>query len=301
MDGPYIMGWIKQFIWTGCVGMALAGLTGCGRPTGPSLTGGPSLDHAWQSFRLAEYELADKEFEAVLARAEKGSEDYLRAVFGLANVWNLRRPGEDIEKARALYRQVIEEAPEHDLAPWCELALVRLQHVVPVGKDPDYSVVRQGYRDIIARHPRHLAAKESTIYLNATLVATLDEALTREAVSNLNSFIASGTKEFLGPAYSLLAVSYTTLKNPEMRLASEIKAFEKVEIDPANPFNEFAWAYWNIATIAEFEVGDFDLARRYYRQLIKEYPVDIRTYPAQQALARMDAVEKALREGRTYP
>ncbi len=222
----------------------------------------------------------------------------MRAMFGLANVWNLRRPGEDLDKARSFYEQIIREQPGHDLAPWCELALVRLQHVVPVGKDPDYDVVRKGYRDIIAKHPGHLAAKEATIYLNATLIATLDEALTRQAVSNLTAFIASGTKEFLGPAYSLLAVSYTTLKQPQLRLESEIKAFENVEIDPANPFNEFAWAYWNIATIAEFEVGDFDLARQYYKKLVQEYPVDIRTFPAQQALARMDRVEQALREGR---
>ncbi len=288
--------YLKHF--TVCICLAVLGLQACGRSQIEDRSGGYSLDRAWQNFRLAEYDLAAKEFEAVLATAEQGSEDALRALFGLANVWNLRRPGEDLEKARGYYRQVMDKAPGHDLAPWCELALVRLNHVVPVGKDPDYEVVRQGYRDIIRKYPGHLAAKEATIYLNATLVATLDEALTRQAVSNLTAFIASGTREFLGPAYSLLAVSYTTLKQPELRLQSEIKSFENVEIDPANPFNEFAWAYWNIATIAEFEVGDFELARQYYQKLIQEYPVDIRTFPARQALVRMDRVEQALREGR---
>lgn len=288
--------YLKHF--TVCICFAVLGLQACGRRQIENPSGGYSLDRAWQNFRLAEYDLAAKEFEAVLASAERGSEDALRALYGLANVWNLRRPGEDIEKARGYYRQVMEGAPGHDLAPWCELALVRLNHVVPVGKDPDYEVVRRGYRDIIRKYPGHLAAKEATIYLNATLVATLDEALTWQAVSNLTAFIASGTREFLGPAYSLLAVSYTTLKQPELRLQSEIKSFENVEIDPANPFNEFAWAYWNIATLAEFEVGDFELARQYYRKLIQEYPVDIRSFPAQQALVRMDRVEQALREGR---
>ena len=285
----------KFLLWCG---LALLGLPGCARAPAAAAGGEQSLDQAWLNFRLAEYDLADKDFSAILARAPKGSEDAVRAMFGLANVWNLRRPGEDLDKARSFYEQIIREQPEHDLAPWCELALVRLQHVVPVGKDPDYDVVRKGYRAIIAKHPGHLAAKEATIYLNATLIATLDETLTKQAVSNLTAFIATGTREFVGPAYSLLAVSYTTLKQPQQRLESEIKAFENVEIDPANPFNEFAWAYWNIATIAEFEVGDFDLARQYYRKLVQEYPVDIRTFPAQQALARMDRVEQALREGR---
>lgn len=280
------------------IGLALLGLPGCAKSNSSALEGGPSLDRAWQNFRLAEYDLAHKDFSAVLASAANGSEEYYRALFGLANVWNLRRPGEDIGKARDYYQQIMAEAPGHDLAPWCELALVRLKHVVPVGQDPDYTAVREGYQAIIDRHPGHLAAKEATIYLNASLVATLDEAMTWKAVSNLTAFIASGTKEFLGPAYSLLAVSYTALKQPELRLQAEIKAFENVEIDPANPFNEFAWAYWNIATIAEFEVGDFDLARQYYRKLIEEYPVDIRTFPSQQALLRMDRVEQAIREGR---
>lgn len=274
--------------------------SGCAAKKSVEETAGATLDHAWQSFRLAEYDPATHEFEQLLQASQKGSEAYFTSLFGLANVWNLRRPGEDIEKARGLYQQILNEAPDHNLAPWCALALVRLQHVVPVGKDPDYDAVRKGYRQIIERYPGHLAAKEAMIYLNATLIATLDESMTRQAISNLTAYIATGAKEFLSTAYSLLAVSYTTLGMPEQRLQSEIKAFENVEIDPANPFNEFAWAYWNIATIAEFEVGDFATARVYYRRLIEEYPADIRNFSSQRALVRMDAVETALREGKEY-
>ncbi|HPY62737.1 MAG TPA: hypothetical protein PLJ22_06290, partial [Kiritimatiellia bacterium] len=60
-------------------------------------------------------------------------------------------------------------------------------------------------------------------------------------------------------------------------------------------------AYWNLATIAEFEVGDFDLARHYYNKLLEAYPTDIRVYGCKQALARMDALEAQIRaeeEGR---
>ena len=279
--------------------LALGGM-GCAGKMQAEAGGASSLEKGWQNFRLAEFDLAEHNFSAVLAGSEKGGQDYLRAVFGLANVWNLRRPGEDLEKARAYYQEVLRDAPDSEMAPWCALALVRLQHVVPVGQDPDYGVVRKGYQAIIDRYPGHLAAKESTIYLNATLVATLEENQTRQAVSNLTAFVATGTREFLASAYSLLAVSYTTLKMPELRLQSEIKSFEHVEIDPANPFNEFAWAYWNIATIAEFEVGDFETARKFYKRLIEEYPADIRCYSSQRALARMNAVELAMRDGREF-
>ncbi len=280
--------------------VALTGLSAC-KPgaAGRADAQGDLVASGWLNFRLSEFDLAERDFSAALAGAPKDGEARLMALFGLANVWNLRRPGEDPEKGRAFYRQVMGEAPGHDLAIWSELAMARMLHVVPVGQDPDYAAVRKAYEAIIAKHGAHLAAKEATIYLNAMLVATLLEEPTRQAVANLRVFIASNsTREFVAPAWSLLAVSYTTLGRPQERLEAEIQALQLGEIDPANPFNEFAWAYWNIATIAEFEVGDFATARDYYARLIAEYPADIRVFPSQQAIARMDRVEQALREGR---
>lgn len=287
----------RQLVWVVLIAAGLAA-AGCAKSSGgESADPSVALQSGWTNFRLSEFDLALRDFESALAGTEKGGETYLRALFGLANVWNLRRPGEDTERAKKLYRRILDEAPGHDLAAWCDLALVRLQHVVPVGETPDYDAVRAGYRRLIETYPGHLAAKESTIYLNATLIATLDEAKTREAVSNLNAFVATGTKEFLRSAYSLLAVSYKTLDMQEERLNAEILSFQNVEVDPANPFNEYAWDYWNIATIAEFEVGDFDLARQYYMRLIREYPADQRVFPSKEALARMDRVEAGLRAG----
>lgn len=280
------------------VGVALT-TAGCGKRSLKTSDVGAALTSGWQNFRLSEYDLAVRDFEAALTAAEKGSDEYFQALFGLANVWNLRRPGEKPDQARELYSRIIREAPTHDLAAWSELALARMLHVVPVGQDPDYERVRAAYREIIRKYPGHLATKEATIYLNATLVATLDPELTRQAISNLQLFVLQESRgEFIQPAWSLMAVGYNTLGLQRERLDAEIRALETTEIDPVNPFNEFAWQYWNIATIAEFEVGDFDLARQYYKRLIDEYPQDVRVYPALEALARMDRVEAALREGR---
>lgn len=273
-------------------------LTGCGRKSGAAADPSAALAEGWQNFRLSEYDLAKQDFSAALAGAEKGSDEYLQATFGLANVWNLRRPGEDPARAKKLYEQIIKEAPDHDLAAWSTLALVRMQHVVPVGQDPDYAAVQAGYQALIKRYPEHLAAKEAAIYQNAILIATLETNQLWQAASNLTAYIESGAKEFRAPAWSLLAVSYQSLGLQHERLNAEIESFKNVEIDPANPFNEYAWAYWNIATIAEFEVGNFDLARQYYKQLIKEYPADIRVFPSKEALARMDRVEEELRTGK---
>jgi tetratricopeptide (TPR) repeat protein len=274
-------------------GLVLA-LSGCAKKvaeTRPS----DAVAQAWQDYKLGEFDRAAAAFERVAEATAATDGLHAQALYGAACVWHLRRPGEDAQKAEKLFKRVIEAAPGHDLAAWSRLALARMKHLVPVGEDPDMQAVRAAYGDVIARHPEHLAAREAFLYLQSTLVATLEEAPTRQAVQALEEFVRGPRPEFVAPAWSLLAVAYTTLGRQEERLRAEIRALETTEVDPGNPFTEFAWAYWNIATIAEFEVGDFDLARRYYGRLLAEYPRDIRVFGARQALGRMDALEAKLR------
>jgi tetratricopeptide (TPR) repeat protein len=273
----------------------LAAAAGCRRA---AISGTPEdlVRAAWNEYRLGEFARALDRFEAARAAAQPGSDLHLHALYGLGTTWNLRRPGQDPARARTFFEDILQRAPRHDLAAWSSLALARMKHLVPVGQDPDYPAVRTAYRGVMDRFPDHLAAKEAFIYLMATHVATLEEKELLYAVEELKRFIRDNRSgEFVGPASSLLAVSYTALGRQEERLAVELAALKTTEQDPTNPFTELAWAYWNIATIAEFEVGDFAAAREYYRRLIAEYPQDQRVYGARQALARMDQVEERLR------
>ena len=289
---------VKRFTFLLIVALlaVAAGVCACAkRPAAGAREGG--IQAAWLDYSLSEFDLAVEKFEAALASAAPGSDERLQALYGLATTWNLRRPGEDLDKARGLYEQVLEEAPQHDVAAWSLLGLARTKHLVPVGEDPDYPAVYRAYQEVIDRFPGHLAAEEAFIYLQAALISTLKEKETRQALAALEGFVKDPSKKFIGPAYSLMAVSYQTLNMPEERLWAEQKSLETTEVDPTNPFTEFAWQYWNLATIAEFEVGDFDTARKYYRKLIEEYPTDIRMYGAKQALKRMDEVEAKIRSG----
>jgi hypothetical protein len=78
-------------------------------------------------------------------------------------------------------------------------------------------------------------------------------------------------------------------------LHAKIKELETRKVDPKYPYIDNSGYYWIIATIAEFEAGDFETARKYYRQLLKEYPVDFRKYSVRKSLKRMDAVETKMR------
>lgn len=273
---------------------ALLLLPGCARREAAQATDDP-IGAAWSDYILGEYDRAIARFEGVRAADASGGAAWQNATYGLATTWNLRRPGEDLDKARAYYEELLRAAPDSDLAAWSALALARMKHLVPVGEDPDYDEVRKAYREVMDRYPDHLAAKEAFLYDNATLISSLDPAQTREAMAALEAFVKNPDNAFVGPAWSLIAVGATTLGDPERRLFAEKMSLETTEVDPTNPFTEYAWQYWNLATIAEFEVGDFNEARTYYRKLIEEYPQDIRVYGAKQALERMDALEEKIR------
>ena len=285
---------------TFCLCLIVAvGATACRRVQSLEQSGDP-LSNAWNDYRLNEFNRAVATFQSVADKATPGSEEHIQALYGLATTWNLRLPQQDQDKplAKSLYEKILEIAPQSTLAPWADLALARLLHLVPVGEDADYKVVRPAYQRIIDRYPGHLAAREAHIYLIATKVATLEPAELRAAVADLKLFLSqTNDTSFFKSAYSLLAVSCNTLGDQQGRLDAELGSLKYTEIDPTNPFNEFSWQYWNIATIAEFELGDFETARTYYKKLLEEYPRDRKVYGVKTALKRMDDLEAKLRAG----
>lgn len=276
-------------------GFLALGLAACGKKAEATGDAATLIGEGWTKYRLSEFHDAELDFEAARAGADRGSSEWAMATYGLATTWNLRRPGEDPEKAAALYHEILADAPGSPMIPWTELALARQKHLVPVGQEPDYAAVNQAYQHILDTYPDHLAAKEAFLYLQSIQLAKLEPKSSRAAEQKLLDFIARGQPEFLSPAWSLLTVAYVTLKEQENRLQAELKSLDLTEVDPSDPYLEFGGRYWNIATIAEFEVGDFDLARKYYRMLIDQYPTDIHVHGCKQALKRMDALEAKLR------
>ncbi len=261
------------------------------------------LDSGWDRYRLGEYDLAADAFDAAAEQFPENDARHVGALYGQATVWNLRTPigRQDRELASDLYRRITTEFPDSAEAPWSALALARMEHLVPIGKEPDFDAVRDAYRSqVIEAYPDHPAAEEATVYLLSTYVATLLPGDARKALEGLERFVAEHPDSgFLSAAHGLAAMSCETLGHAERQLAHGIKSLDKLERDPRNPFYDVSWRYWQLAVTAEFEAGDFPAARRYYRKLLDEYPLDIRCYGAREALKRMDRVESELRAGKT--
>ena len=287
--------WTRPAVCVLLAGVWACGLAACRKTAEQAGDAATLIGDGWTAYRLSEFQNATLAFEAAQARAARGSDDWAMATYGLATTWDLRRPGEDPQKAAELYNEILAAAPDSPMVPWTELALARQKHLVPVGQEPDYAAVNRAYEHIMAKYPGHLAAKEAFLYLQSIQLARLEPESTRAAIAKLLDFVGREKKEFLSPAWSLLAVGYHTLGEQENRFEAERKSFETTEVDPSDPYLEFGWAYWNLATIAEFEVGDFAVARKYYQLLIDKYPTDIRVHGCKAAIRRMDELEARIR------
>jgi tetratricopeptide (TPR) repeat protein len=267
--------------------------SGCTRhPT--EVRQGDDVAQGWESFRMGEYGVAARSFERALATFAEDAPARPMACYGLAVTCALRMPAGDQDKprARALYRQVMEQAPQSDVAPWCALALARMEHLVEVGEEPDIVRVRAAYEDVIRRYAEHPAAEEALLYLQSTHISEMSPASATRAATALETFVREHPRSgYTSAAFGLLDSCYNILEQPEQRVRCLVKALDTREIDPSNPLFEKSWIYWRIACVAEFEAGDFATARKYYRLLLDEYPMDIRGFSAETALKRMDAVE----------
>jgi tetratricopeptide (TPR) repeat protein len=258
-----------------------------------------AIREGWRQYRLSEFNLAVRSFQSVRASQPPGTEYHLQALYGEASCWNHRRDGRDIPKALAAYRSIIEQAPRNPLAAWSALDIVRTRHLAPADQTIDYEQLVQDYTDVYERYPDSPAGEEAFLYATNLSLPLTDSTKARKILERVETFLASHPKTpFLSQLYTAIAECYRWMDEQDLRIGYMIKALGAREVDPANPIDDRSTAYWNIAYAAEFEAGDFPLARDYYRRLIDEYPQDIRVFGARRALERMDAVEAAARERR---
>jgi len=272
--------------------------TGCSRCDDSVAIQDP-IAAGWERFRMGEFDEAVVIFDAVRNGTACEDADMLAATYGLGNVWDLRMPmtSQDKDLAKKLYQEVIDTAPDHELAAWSSLAIARMQHLVPVGHEPDYNEVRKAYTLVWEMYPDTQAGQEAFIHLQASYIQTMDQDEIRLASQRLQKFVENHPQSGLRyAAWSLLAESYAIQGKPDELLNAEIETLNAQEIDKTNPFVENSWRYWKIAVTAEFEAGDFGVAREYYQRLIDEYPQDIRRYGCEDALRRMSQMEQKIRD-----
>ena len=196
---------------------------------------------------------------------------------------------------------MIELAPTNDLAAWSWLGLARITALPVNGEAPELEPQVAAYQDVIDRFSFHPAGEEAFLLQQASKLAVPDEARTRAVLEALQEFIKTHPQSpWHSAAFRLVAHCGLMLGLNDLRLEATMQAWKTVEIDPANPIQDLSYTYWQLATLAEFGVGDFAMAREYYTKLIEEYPGEQKVFIAKQELRRMDELEARLRaEGAT--
>jgi len=260
-------------------------------------TGDDLLRTGWEHFRLAEFDLAVKTFERGTAQAGTNSLGQAEALYGLAMTWALRRPGENADKAIELYRRAIAVAPRSPAAAWSLLAMARLQDAAAALQDvPDTAAVRRAYQDVIDRFPTEPAGEEAFLFQQAATLAVPQATTARPAVAAVEDFLKTHSQSpYRRAAWKLVAHGYQILGDHDQQLAALLQVLHTEEADPHTPIDH-AGPYWSIATLAEFDCGNFAVAREFYQKLIAEHPTDQRVFLAKRELQHMAEVEARLRQ-----
>ncbi|MCC5844559.1 MAG: tetratricopeptide repeat protein [Verrucomicrobia bacterium] len=255
-------------------------------------------ERAWSWFQQNEYNTALQEFSTLYTESPDDSTIRQEALFAQAKIWHVRpNPRKNLPLAQSLYREALAVDPDSDLAPWILMGLARIR-VIPVGGEPAPVDVRvDAYRELIERFPRHPAGEEAFLLQQAALI----EVGTAETFLNVRDAL----REFIDTrpdspwrshAWMMVSTVAVRLNDPALRLKALLRAEETRETDPLGTLQDMADLYWGIATTAQYDLGDFPVAREYYHRFIDEYPTQQRVFLAKQALEQMKQVENRLRD-----
>lgn len=274
-------------------------LAGCDiQPATQALDSADLLYEGWAAFRLGEFEMAQSRFERLSQATEESQR--VPGLYGLGLTWSLKRPGADVEKGRRYLREVA-EAPSHPLAPWGALAHARTFLLTNGEMTVDRERLISEYEKVIQRFPGTDAAQEAVIHQQATRLASSDPARRQEicdtVILSMEHFLQHyPDSRWQSAAHQLLSVAYARRLDSKKSFQHSVVQMEKMETDPGNPKEDKSGFLWSHAVRAEFDLGDFALARAYYNRLIAEYPRDERIWGAHLALSRMERIEKNLKE-----
>jgi len=274
-------------------------LQGCVRHRAEADSSDEAFVEGWNYYRLTEFNLAQKYFEVSMKLATNETQR-IRALSSLADVWNYRSPGQDRDKAAEIYRQVIEQDAAKAWAPWAALALARQTLWKAIDQFPDLAVMEEAYGGIMRDYPGTQAAEEAFLYLQTVRIAQLDDTVLDKAVAELEEWVvANPDSKLLSRAYGMLGHAYHLRREGVKYIAALAKSAEIEKIQGQNenvPQQDQSEAYFKMGTAAQFDAGDFEMARKYYGMLIEETPTDQRVFIAEQHMAEMDKYEASVRE-----
>jgi tetratricopeptide (TPR) repeat protein len=264
----------------------------------------PALEEGWKELRYANWPKAQDLLERV-RRESADPRERAEATFALANLWQFRRPGPKVERARELYEQVLGEHADTPVAPFAVMALARLADTPDLEKDRDPKRARELYERLLRDWPHHRLADEAVLRL--ALVNLQAATVPPEAVrGEMTASVPAADRDRLEteaarllephlkarPTNILAAPMRIVLGNLYARRGRWQDAVDQwVAADAAGVpgLSDRATLYYRIARVAEVELGRYDVAARWYGRIVTDIRRDPRYYVALEAAERCRA------------
>jgi TolA-binding protein len=296
---------VKTYLTTGrSIALAAAMLLvswlagpGC-RADEPIPPGGPDavLEAGWGAVRLADWRRAEVFFEHLLNNPDANDAVKSQASYGLGYTWQFRKPGEDIDKAMARYRQCVQDFPATTMTPLAMMALARQADVPTDVKNRDVATARKWYKRIVDEHPDHFIAREATLWLALTYMENKnDPALVDSGIAMLkedlaqdpNHFCAATMHHIIGGVHSQRAVDAEDQETRKREFALAVDQFAAAEKAGLQLQNDRGTMCHRAGRICEYALEDYPRAIKWYGKLVHEIKRHQRFYVSKLALIRL--------------
>jgi outer membrane protein assembly factor BamD (BamD/ComL family) len=234
------------------------------------------LDAGWQELRFANWPKAQEIFEEARGKAAK-REHQAEAMFGLANLWQIRQPGGDQERARRLYEQIVGEFADTPAAPWAHLGLARLADTPEYEKQRNVELARKLYGEMIRAYPDHPATDEATLRLGMTYTENVGDRQAEDTgTAVLERRLAERPTNYLASAMHIVVGDVAQRRGNFRKAVNNWIAADSKGGVTNTP--DRAILYFKIAHTAEHDLKAYALAAVWYERIVTDVKRDNRYY-----------------------
>ncbi len=277
---------------------SLVVICGCSSGGSDADTSAAAIESGWNYFSASEYSLALADFVRAEALAGDDAAALQEAKFAQGLIWHVRtRPENDPKKARAAYDAAIAINPGSDFAAWSALWKARIASEVEAGEYPPAEGRLAAYQEVVDKYAGHPAGEEAFLCVEAIKLEDDTPETAIKVRDEIIAFLADPAHENSGwrqTAYGILGNCDDILDDLDGAYEHTLKWWESRYVNPKDPKADPALIDWTLALAAEFDIGDFEAARRHYNAFIERYPTHQRVFLAKLELERLDKLEREL-------
>lgn len=250
------------------------------------------LADAARELSFFNFDVAYQRFTDLLGEADsQDGEAWEKVVFGLALAAQNRTPSSPalIAEAQQRYEQLLAETPQSKLAPRAMLNLGRIAEVRDFAGDAiDLPAARAYYETVAATWPQLDVADEAVLRLGSSLMQDFDDpAKVRQGAELIENWVAGREDRPLASAlYEAAGMGRLIFLND---LPGGVRALDQAVRLGLIDESTAGRVYWIIASVAEHDLGEVDLAVRYYQRIITDAARSGRAFEAEMALQRLAA------------